>query len=184
MILPALLFATSLLSGATTAEIKQEAQDAILKLQKHLQKPLKANLKKGGPLQAANFCSTQAQSITHEINTSFARETRVHRTSLKYRNNDNSPKSDEREVLEQMQKEFDTGKKLPQLLVKKIYANTYKVYKPIFINKGVCLACHGDATTRDPEAYKDIKFHYPQDKAINYKMHDLRGAFVVKIVLR
>ena len=183
-LLSALLLSTSLLTAATTAEIKQEAKDAILKLQANLQKPLKANLKKGGPLQAANFCSVKAQAITHAINTSFAKETKVYRTSLKYRNSDNSPKSDEREILEKMQKDFQAGKELPKLLVKKIYDNTYKVYKPIFINKGVCLSCHGDTTTRNKAAYKEILSHYPHDKAIEYKMGDLRGAFVVKIVVR
>ncbi len=183
-LLSALLLSSTLLHASHEAEIKQEAKDAILKLKSTLQTRLKANLQKGGVLQAAAFCSRKAQSITHEVNVSFAKETRVHRTSLHYRNSENSPKSDERIVLEQMQKDFDAGKKLPQLLVKQTNENTYKVYKPIFINKGVCLKCHGDITHRDASAYKTILKNYPQDKAINYKMGDLRGAFVVKIVQR
>ena len=184
LLLPALFLSATLLSAASDAEIKQEAKDAIMKLKSTLQTQLKANLKKGGPLQAANFCSRKAQAITHEINVSFAKETTVHRTSLHYRNSENSPKSDEREVLEAMQKDFDAGKTLPNLIVKKIYDDTYKVYKPIYINKGVCLKCHGDISTLDKNAYSAIKENYPQDKATGYKMGDLRGAFVVKIVER
>jgi len=176
------LLSITLLHASSDADIKQKAQDAILKLKSMLQTQLKSNLKKGGVSQAAVFCSRQAQAITHEINMSFAHETTVHRTSLKYRNSENSPKSDEREILEQMQKDFDAGKTLSNLLVKKIYENTYKVYKPIFIAKGVCLQCHGDINQRNKNAYTTIKKNYPTDKAINYKMGDLRGAFVVKIV--
>jgi len=184
ILLTALLLSITLLNASTNEEIKQEAKDAIAKLQKTLQTQLKANLKKGGTVQAATFCSSKAQSITHEINVSFAKETTVHRTSLKYRNSDNSPKSDEREVLESMQKDFDAGKALPELIVKKIYDDTYKVYKPIYISKDVCLKCHGDVSTLDTKTYDVIKEHYPNDKARGYKMGDLRGAFVVKIVER
>ena len=183
-LLPALLLITSILNATSNEELKQEAKYAIQKLQTTLKTQLKVNLKKGGSVQAANFCSARAQAITHEVNVSFANKTRIHRTSLKYRNNDNSPKSDEKEVLEKMQKDFDAGKALPELLVKKIYDNTYKVYKPIYITKGVCLKCHGDIASRNKEAYSTIKSHYPSDKATNYKMGDLRGAFVIKIITK
>ncbi len=183
-LLSALLLSSTLVHASNEAQIKQEAKDAILKLKSSLQTRLKANLQKGGVVQAAAFCSRKAQAITHEVNVSFAHETTVHRTSLHYRNSENSPKSDERAVLEQMQKDFESGKALPPLLVKQTDENTYKVYKPIFINKGVCLKCHGNATQRDATAYKTILKNYPQDKAVNYKMGDLRGAFVVKIVQR
>lgn len=182
LLLSTLFISVTLLNAASDAEIKQEAKHAIQKLQTTLQTQLKANLKKGGPIQAANFCSTSAQHITHEIYMSLANKTTIRRTSLKYRNGENSPKSDERVVLEAMQKDYDAGKTLPNLIIKKIYDNTYKVYKPIYIAKGVCLKCHGNFTKRDKNAYKMIKENYPNDKAINYKMGDLRGAFIVKIV--
>ena len=184
MLLPAILLSATLLNATSNKEIKQEAKDAITKLKNTLQTHLKENLKKGGVSQAADFCSTKAQAITHEINVSFAKETTIHRISLKYRNSVNSPKTDERKVLQSMQKDFDAGKALPDLLVKKIHDNTYKVYKPIYISKGVCLKCHGDVSKLDKKAYSSIGKNYPNDKALNYKMGDLRGAFVVKIVER
>jgi len=182
LLLSTFFIGATLLNAASNAEIKQEAKDAIQKLQTTLKTQLKANLKKGGPNQAANFCSTSAQHITHEVNMSFANKITIHRTSLKYRNSENSPKSDERVVLEAMQKDYNAGKALPNLIVKQINENTYKVYKPIYISKGVCLKCHGDIAKRNKDAYKTIQENYPHDKAIGYKMGDLRGAFVVKIV--
>jgi len=84
LLLSTLLVSAIFANTLSNAEIKQEAKDAIMKLQKTLQTQLKANLKKGGPVQAANFCSARAQAIAHEVNVSFAKEITVHRTSLKY----------------------------------------------------------------------------------------------------
>jgi len=182
LLLSTTLLGMTILNAATTQEIKEEAKTAIVKLKSTLQTELKANLKKGGIQQAAVFCSNRASDITHAVNISFAHDTKIRRISLKNRNSANSPKSDERIVLEQMQKDIDTGKKLKPLILKQTFKDTYKVYKPIFINKGVCLKCHGNTQVRDAKAYKIIKENYPHDKAINYKMGELRGAFVVTIV--
>ena len=182
ILLSTALLSLTLLNAATTQEIKDEAKTAIVKLKTTLQTELKANMKKGGVQQAAVFCSDRASDITHAVNISFANHAKIRRISLKPRNSANSPKSDERIVLEQMQKDIDNGKKLKPLIVKQIYKDTYKVYKPIFINKGVCLKCHGNTQIRDAKAYKIIKQNYPNDRAINYKMNDFRGAFVVTIV--
>jgi nitrate reductase cytochrome c-type subunit len=182
LLLTTTLLGLTFVNAATPKEIKEEAKTAIVKLKTTLQTQLKSNLKKGGPQQAATFCSNKALNITHTVNTSFANDTKIRRISLKYRNTLNSPKSDEAIVLQQMQKDFDNGKKLEPFIVKHVFKDTYKVYKPIFINKGVCLKCHGDVQHRDEKAYKVISTDYPNDKAINYKMNDLRGAFVVTIV--
>ena len=184
IVLISTILSFTLLNAATIKQVKEEAQTAIVKLKTTLQKQLKKNMKKGGPEQAATFCSTQAVGLTHAVNMSFANDTEIRRISLLERNSENSPKSDEREVLQDMQKAYESGKTLEPLIVKKIYDDTYKVYKPIFINKGVCLKCHGDITTRDKNAYKIIKHNYPKDKATGYKMGDLRGAFVVTIVMQ
>jgi len=182
LLLSTALLSLTLVNAATPKEIKEEAKTAIVKLKTTLQTQLKSNLKKGGPEQAAIFCSNQAVNITRTVNSSFAHNTKIRRISLKNRNSENSPKSDERIVLEQMQKDFDNGKKIAPLIVKQVFEDTYKVYKPIFINKGVCLTCHGDVQHRDEKAYKIISENYPNDKATGYKMNDLRGAFVVTIV--
>jgi len=176
------LLSLTLLNAATMQEVKEEAKTAIVKLKTTLEKQLKNNMKKGGPDPAAIFCSTKAMGLTHAVNISFAHDTHIRRISLKYRNSENSPKSDEAQVLNDIQKLYTEGKEIEPLIVKKIYSDTYKVYKPIFINKKVCLKCHGDITKRDKNAYMIIKNNYPNDKAIEYKMGDLRGAFVVTIV--
>ena len=54
-----------------------------------------------------------------------------------------------------------------------------KVYKPLMINKKVCLKCHGDITNE--KLKNTIAKKYPEDKATGYKMGDIRGAVVVTI---
>ncbi len=183
IVLPILLVASaSLLNAATNKEIKQEAKSAIMKMGGALKSHMKQNMKAGGPEQAAGFCLQEASAIAKEVNASYPKGVSVKRVSLKYRNPANKPTADEAEVLEQIQSDVDAHKAVPKMIVKELAKNSYKVYKPVFINKGVCLTCHGDAQTRDSEAYKRIAAKYPHDKAVGYKKGDFRGAFVVTIV--
>ena len=177
-----LLASASLLSATTNKEIKQEAKSAIMKMGGALKSHMKQNMKAGGPTQAAGFCLDEASGIAKKVNASYPKGVSVKRVSLKYRNPADKPTADEAKVLEQIQSDVNAQKKVPKMIVKELSKNSYKVYKPIFINKGVCLTCHGDAQTRDPEAYKLIKAKYPNDKAVGYKKGDFRGAFVVTIV--
>ncbi len=176
------VMSATFLSATTNKEIKQEAKAAIMKMGKTLKMHMKQNMKAGGPVQAATFCSDKARGIAKEVNAGYEKGVSVKRISLKYRNPADKPTADEAKVLQELHTAFDTKKSLPKMLVKEVGKNHYKVYKPIFINKGVCLTCHGAGDVRDEKAYKLIKAKYPNDKAIGYKKGDLRGAFVVDIV--
>jgi len=178
IVLPMMLLASaSLLSATTNKEIKQEAKHALMKMGGALKSHMKANMKAGGPVQAAGFCLKEASKIAKKVNESYPKGVSVKRVSLKYRNPADKPTADEAKELEQIQRDVDAHKTIPKMIVKEVAKNSYKVYKPIFI-----LTCHGDAQTRDPEAYKLIKAKYPHDKAIGYKKGDFRGAFVITIV--
>ncbi|HIP14976.1 MAG TPA: DUF3365 domain-containing protein [Sulfurimonas autotrophica] len=178
----AVAMSATFLSATTNQEIKQEAKAAIMKMGKTLQSHMKKNMKAGGPMQAATFCSQKAKDIEKQVNASYKKGIHVKRISLKYRNPADKPTADEAKVLEELHRAFEAKKTLPKMIVKEVGKNHYKVYKPIFIGKGVCLTCHGTDDVRDTEAYKMIKTKYPDDKAVGYKMGDLRGAFVVDIV--
>ena len=177
-----LLTSASFLSAATNQEIEQEAKSAVMKMGAALKSNMKQNMKAGGPVQAAAFCLEEATGIAKKVNESYPKGISVKRISLKYRNPSDKPTADEAKVLEEIQSSVNVHKTVPKMIVKELNKNSYKVYKPIFIDKGVCLTCHGDAQTRDTEAYKRIKAKYPHDKAIGYKQGDFRGAFVVTIV--
>jgi len=170
------------LSATTNKEIKQEAKAAIMKMGKTLKMHVKQNMKAGGPVQTATFCSDKARGIEKQVNASYEKGLSVKRISLKYRNPADKPTADEAKVLQELHTIFNAKKAVPKMVVKEVGKNHYKVYKPIFINKGVCLTCHGAGDVRDAKAYKLIKAKYPNDKAVGYKKGDLRGAFVVDIV--
>ena len=172
----------TLLSAATNQEIMLEGKAAIMTMGKTLKSHMKQNMKAGGPVQAAQFCSQKAVKIEKDVNKTYKTGLHVKRISLKYRNPDNKPTADEAKVLEWIQKEYKAGKKIPPMIVKQVSKNEYKVYKPIFIDKNVCLTCHGDIQTRSKPAYKIIKEKYPNDKAVDYKKGDFRGAFVAEII--
>ncbi len=176
------LMVTLSLQASNNKEIKMEAKTAIMKLGKTLKGEVMKNMKAHGPNSTAYFCYKSAKRLTDKVNSSYPKGISVKRISLKVRNKNNYPKSpDEIKMLKNLEAKVKAGKKLPKLIVEKISANHYKVYKPIFINKK-CLVCHGDAKHRNKEAYKTIKAKYPHDKAINYKVEDFRGAFVADIV--
>jgi len=170
------------LNATTNKEIKQEARTAIMKMGTTLKMHMKQNMKAGGPVQAAAFCSEKARGLAKKVNANYKKGLSVKRISLKYRNPGNKPTADEAKVLQELHTAFNAKKAVPKMVVKEVGKNHYKVYKPIFINKGVCLTCHGAGNVRDEKAYKLIKAKYPNDKAVGYKKGDLRGAFVVDIV--
>jgi nitrate reductase cytochrome c-type subunit len=159
-----------------------EAKQAIMKLGKTLKGEVVKNMKKFGPQSTAYYCYKNAVAITKKINSTYPKGVTVKRISLKVRNKNNYPASqDEVSMLKKLETKVKEGKKLPKLIVEKISNNHYKVYKPIFVAKK-CLTCHGDAKHRNKDAYKTIKEKYPNDKAIGYKVGDLRGAFVADII--
>jgi hypothetical protein len=159
--------------------IVQTGKKSSKMLLQTLGKNMKAHMKKGGPMDALNFCSNEAYSLTESVNKKLPNGVRVKRVSLKYRSPANQPTEDEAKVLQAMENLKEANVILPKHFVEKVNATTYKFYKPLLINKGVCLKCHGDIKNTDLK--RAIAKRYPVDKATGYKMGDLRGAIVVTI---
>ena len=159
--------------------IVKTAQKSSKLLLKTLGSNMKKNMKAGGPMQALDFCSKEAYTLTEKVNKELPKGVSVKRISMKERNPANQPQKDEAIVLEALAKLKSANVVLPKQIVEKVDANTYKVYKPLVINKKVCLKCHGDIQNKKLKA--EIEKRYPADKATHYKMGDLRGAIVTTI---
>ncbi len=179
---PGFFVSLALSSMLYAQEIPQEIIDTGDKLSKTLLQQLGSKLKNEittkGLISAAQFCNSNALILTEEVNLAQIEGQSVKRTSLKERNLANAPKPDEALVLQKMQKMLE-AKKLPPYIIEK-EGKVYKYYKPLVINKGVCLKCHGDIS-KNKELSDFMHEYYPDDKAIGYKMGDLRGAVVVEI---
>ncbi len=180
------LLGTSLL--ANPYQSQQEVYDGVVKtgnevsmnLLKALGKNLKEHMQKEGPVAAAKFCNEQAFLLTEFTDKKAGEDVTVKRISLKDRNPANRPEGSEKIVMDALQTLQDNNVILPKFLVERVNKNTMKYYKPLNINKGVCLKCHGNIS-KNPKLSKFMKDHYPDDKATNYKMGDLRGAVVVTV---
>ncbi|MBD3796365.1 MAG: DUF3365 domain-containing protein [Campylobacterales bacterium] len=161
-------------------------KDAIEKGQKSTQLLLKTlgsnmqmHMKQGGAMDALDFCSQEAYTLTENVNKKLPQGVSVKRVSLLTRNPLNTPSEDEVKVLKHLEELQKEGKALPKRIIKKTGENTYKFYKPLVIDKPVCLQCHGDV--QNEKLKTEILNRYPEDKAMHYKMGDIRGAVVTTI---
>jgi len=161
---------------ASAIELGHKGSNLLLKT---LGKNMKKRMKNGGVMKALDFCSNEAYSLTETVNKKLPDGVKVKRVSAKYRSPANKPSEKELAVL----KSFEDMKKLniilPKYVVEKVDAHTYKYYKPLLINKKVCLKCHG--VIKDIDLKRAIAEKYPLDTALRYKMGDLRGAVIVTI---
>lgn len=161
-------------------EIKLKAMKAIKTVGGAFQKTLNHKVKEGGLTNAANFCSTNATDLEKKVSKTLDSGVTVKRITAKPRNIKNSANVEQLVVLEELKTKLSNGEKV-DMLVKQKSSNHYQVYKPI-VMAGKCLNCHGDDTKRNSEAYNIISKKYPNDKAIDYSVGDLRGAFLVDII--
>ena len=160
---------------------KQEGVKYIKMLGKTLKTHLKTEMKadKTG-LKAITFCTTKADELTKEINSKLPKGVLVRRTALKTRAENNKPDILDMAVMESIiadmnKTNVDLGK---PLMVET--PSAYRVYKPLFIVPA-CMKCHGNEKTINPEVQKAISKNYPNDKATNFKLGDLRGVVVAEM---
>ena len=103
---------------------------------------------------------------------------------MKYRNPKNKPTKFEETILQNFEKKLTSGAKFTDLEFKKVLSdkefNTLLYIKAI-PTKGVCLNCHGQNVDKDVQA--EISSKYPNDNAIGFKLGDIRGAFLLDIIL-
>jgi len=140
-------------------------------------------MKKGGQIEAISVCYQKAPKIAKEISDSTGWE--VARTSLKTRNSDNVPDEWERTVLEVFEEQLKDGKDIKTMeyseIVKKGDGEYFRYMKAIPTGS-VCLNCHG-SNIKEPIKTK-INELYKNDKAVNYKKGDIRGAFTLSKKLK
>jgi hypothetical protein len=162
-------------------EIKAIGQKATKKLMMELKSNLVKALKEKGIVGAISFCAGKAEEITKEVNSELI-NVKVSRVSEKYRNPGDKPDEIDKKVLKYFEKKLKEGK-IPPYYITAVKENgkvSYIFYKPLIVNQ-LCLNCHGPVNEMKPEIVKVIREKYPEDRAVNYKPGDLRGA--VKVVI-
>ncbi len=163
-------------SGDTTL-LLTKARDIVQMLSDRLRIEIATALKAGPASSAIGVCQTNAPSVTSTL----AEEAGVEliRVSQKLRNPDNAPDEWEDKVLVLFQTKVAAGNDIAKLEHSEVIVTPegdkqFRYMKAIPVIE-TCLVCHGNDVKHDVKA--EIARIYPEDKAIGYKLGDLRGAF-------
>lgn len=139
---------------------------------------LQAGIKAGGPVAALEVCNTKAPQIAAKVATEAGMQ--VSRVSLKNRNPDNAPNVWQKTVLADFETRKAAGADPTTLEFSEIAeydgSKEFRFMKAIPTG-GVCLACHGESLANDVQ--ETITTLYPDDRATDFKLGDIRGSFVV-----
>jgi hypothetical protein len=167
----------------TDAEILEKVHEIGNSIAQITQTTLGKNLKKamleGGAPFAIDFCNVNAMPLTDSLSKVYGAE--IKRVSLKARNPKDIPNATERELLEAYAYQQQDSVPL-QTNVQELEDNRYLFTKPIIIDNGLCLTCHGTVgNTLSQETSDFIKSKYPEDQATGYNIGDLRGMWSIVI---
>ena len=164
----------------------QETRDIAAAMLKELGQTLQAAMANGGPENAIGVCKTQAPEIAKNL--SAKNQVKVTRVGTRARNPDMGVPNDwQTQALKQFETRLAKGDKpydieYIQLTKSGSYDLELRYAKPIVLQP-MCTACHGTPEQISPEVKAKLDQLYPNDKAVNYKPGELRGAVVVTRLL-
>jgi hypothetical protein len=168
------------ISDKEMAELRTAANDFMKSLKAVLVNEIRVN----GIVSAVSVCSDTAQMLTNN----FGHETGVYikRVSFRNRNPLNKPDEFEADYLQKFEELFRNGELFPQTEFAEIEEADGQKFihymKPILV-QSECLGCHG-MENEIPESVKAVlNEKYPEDKAVNFRTGDLRGAVSVKKII-
>jgi len=163
---------------AVPEAVLAEARAAADALGSQLQGRLLAALEEGGPLQAVEVCSVEAQEIARTLS---GGGNTVRRVSLRTRNPLNDPDLHETGKLQAWEARWGqeaVGEEWE--VVTEEGRTTLRYLRPIPL-AGPCIACHGEPEQIAPEVMALVRRLYPEDRAVGFAPGDLRGAVSVTI---
>ena len=159
-------------------ELAAKSKVAVKEFMGQLKGELQSAMKSGGPIKAIDVCKEQAPMIAKNLSEKYG--WKIARTSLKTRNSSNAPDAWESKVLHDFEKRKQNGEKVkPMAFFETVNENgvkSFRFMKAIPTGKA-CLTCHGD--NLDPALAAKLDSSYPDDKAIGFKLGDIRGAFTI-----
>ena len=164
-------------SETNKSVILNEAKILLKETAKQYKNTLIEGLQHNDLKKALKYCNKEVEKLISKDN---EKDYSIKRVSLRPRNKNNYPTLYEKEILEKFNKLSLIDNKDLALehsdIIKDENNNKFVYVKAIRI-KEVCLNCHGSNINDDLK--KEIQKLYPDDKAINYKLNDIRGAFVM-----
>lgn len=155
----------------------EEGQKIAMQTKGVLGKNLMEAINSKGTVGAVTFCSTRAIPLTDSVAVSL--NAKIKRVSDNNRNPSNKANNTEIKYLNEMKLAISQGKNPEPYLTS---ANGKNLgYYPITTNQ-MCLQCHGQPKTEiSPKTLLELNSLYPHDKAVGYKVNELRGMWVVEM---
>ncbi len=164
----------------------QETRDIASAMLKELGQTLQSAMANGGPENAIGVCKTQAPEIAQNL--SAKHQLQVARVGTRARNAVmGQPNEWQALALKQFEARLANGDKpqdieFVQLTKSGSYDLELRYAKPI-VMQAMCTACHGSPEQITPAVKAKLQQLYPNDKAVDYKPGELRGAVVVTRIL-
>jgi hypothetical protein len=173
--------------GTKPAEIERRVpallEDAAIATDEFRQRlggALQAAVRKGGYADAISTCASQAPAIAEAL----ARpDRRIYRVGTRVRNaRTGTPDAVDRRLLDRLAQQAPAQREPAWELERAASgkATGLRVARPIRMGADLCLKCHGGPDDLAPGVRDVLQATYPDDRAIGYKLGDLRGAFVVR----
>jgi hypothetical protein len=145
--------------------------------QAELLKNVSQAMRTGGPEYAIDFCNLRAMAIKDSL--SRIHDCRIQRIAVKYRNPADRPQTKtEKDQLALYLDAHQRGDTLsPEVY---LFEDRIEYYKPIVLNNGACLVCHGTPGEQiAEETLEMIEAKYPGDLATGFALNDFRGAWKI-----
>jgi len=174
--------------GEKKAELSEDQvigmRTTAMEFMKDLKSVLISQIQTNGVLQAVSVCSDTAQVLTN--NFGVQRGVYIKRISLKNRNPNNFPDEFEKKLLSKFEllnqnKELNDATEHAEIVQEGEF-KYLRYLKPILV-QAECLNCHGSENDIMPEVKQLIAQEYIDDKAVGYKIGELRGAVSLKKVV-
>ena len=150
-------------------------QDISTRAQSALLANVSSAMKEGGSLYAIEFCNLNASSITDSLNEACNCE--ILRVSNRNRNPHNALATGEEQQLWDLYATHYQNPTSKDTLI--VMGDEVVYYKPVYTALETCLLCHGLPADIDPAAMRKVHQLYPDDKAVGYRLNELRGLWKI-----
>lgn len=162
-----MLLAAGLAGAQETA--RSRGAELLLPFKRELQAALRAGLAEG-PVEAISACRVRAPEIADTLSRDGVR---VGRSSQRLRNPANAPPPWVAPILDSYV--ADPAKRAPATV--SLPDDRIGYVEPIRL-QAACLACHGEVLA--PDVAARIHELYPEDRAVGFRVGDLRGVFWIE----
>lgn len=142
-------------------------------MQNLLLKNVAGAIQKGGTDYAVEFCNVAAIPLTDSLANNL--EVYIQRLSDKNRNSLNAIQTKTDSLAWEKIKSEKTD------FIEQDKNGDVYYFKPILIEMSTCVKCHGSKTDIAESTQNIITQKYPNDRAIGYKIGDLRGMWKIKL---